>query len=346
VALNQWIERLLLLGVSLPTSQALSPAAPPPSLEPLIAALTPPYERFNRQAMRHGRRYRSGFWGIYVLSAGAVLFAVLPLALGWDSSNHRQHPYAGIFAVGEVLVIGAVITIFWLGHHRAWQERWLTARTTAELIWYLPVVAPLLDHGSDSAQEPNWYPRLFDPGQQVHAADEVARLCTENEPLARQHLRCAWSDPAFVTQYALWTQGILEQQVDYHRGVAAKQHALLERVHGLNSWLFGLTALAAIAHLAVHSLWLTLVTTFFPALGASLHGAIAQSESYRLGHTSGRLKTELRDAIDSIRRALEEFKASRDSSSLRKAIKASIELILEEHQDWHLLVRPHRLPLA
>jgi hypothetical protein len=25
---------------------------------------------------------------------------------------------------------------------------------------------------------------------------------------------------------------------------------------------------------------------------------------------------------------------------------AAIALILEEHQDWHLLVRPHRLPLA
>ena len=28
------------------------------------------------------------------------------------------------------------------------------------------------------------------------------------------------------------------------------------------------------------------------------------------------------------------------------AIEAAIALILEEHQDWHLLVRPHNLPLA
>jgi hypothetical protein len=344
VALHQWIERLLLLGVSLPAPQSAPGAAPPPALVPLIEAVTPAYQRFNGQAMRFARRYRGGFWGIYVLSAFAVLFAVLPLALGWDSSAHHTL-YARAFALGEVVVIGTVVMIFWLGHHRGWQERWLDARTTAEFIWYLPVVAPLLDHTA-SPREPNWYPRLFDPGQQAGAPDELAQLCAEHEPLARELLGCAWADPAFVAQYAAWTQGILEGQVGYHRGVNAKQHALLERVHRINSRLFGLTAIAALTHLWVHSLWLTLVTTFFPALGASLHGAIAQSEAYRLGHTSGRLMTELRDAIDSIQRALEAFTASSDPGRLREAIMAAIALILEEHQDWHLLVRPHRLPLA
>jgi hypothetical protein len=32
--------------------------------------------------------------------------------------------------------------------------------------------------------------------------------------------------------------------------------------------------------------------------------------------------------------------------SARAAIEAAIALILEEHQDWHMLVRPHQLPLA
>jgi len=32
--------------------------------------------------------------------------------------------------------------------------------------------------------------------------------------------------------------------------------------------------------------------------------------------------------------------------ALKAAIEAAIALILEEHQDWHLLVRPHNLPLA
>lgn len=344
MALHQWIERLLLIGVRLESAERAPSAPPPPELLPLVQALDSPYRTFNQRALRYGRRYRSGFWAIYLLSAIAVLFAVLPLALGWDSTSHR-HPHAVFYALGEVLVIGTVSTIYWLGHRKDWQEHWLKARTTAELTWYLPVVAPLLDHTVPS-QEPNWYPRLFDPGQQVHAADEVARLCAQSEPLARSALSCAWSDPAFVTAYTEWTSGILEQQVSYHRGVAVKQHSLLERVHRVNSWLFGLTALGAVTHLMIHTLWLTLVTTFFPALGASLHGAIAQSEAYRLGHTSSRLTVELKAAIDSIRIALEEFHGTGDATALKQAVTAAIGIILEEHQDWHLLVRPHHLPLA
>jgi hypothetical protein len=99
-------------------------------------------------------------------------------------------------------------------------------------------------------------------------------------------------------------------------------------------------------HLVIHTLWLSLVTTFFPALGASLHGALAQSEAYRLGTTSARLVAELQAAIARIRAALDERGTTGDVQGLKAAIEAAISLILEEHQDWHLLVRPHNLPLA
>src|SRR6267378_1289854 len=92
-------------------------------------------------------------------------------------------------------------------------------------------------------------------------------------------------------------------------------------------------------HRVLHTLWLSLVTTFFPALGASLHGALAQSEAYRLGTTSERLVAELQGAIDRIRTALHSVDPPRDVNALKAAIEAAIALILEEHQDWHLLVR-------
>jgi len=99
-------------------------------------------------------------------------------------------------------------------------------------------------------------------------------------------------------------------------------------------------------HLAIHTLWLSLVTTFFPALGASLHGALAQSEAYRLGSTSERLVAELQGAMDRIRTAFNQAHPEGNADVLKAAIEAAIALILEEHQDWHLLVRPHNLPLA
>jgi len=169
---------------------------------------------------------------------------------------------------------------------------------------------------------------------------------TEVADLARELLANAWSDPTFVSSYARWTIDILDEQRHYHYRIASKHHALRHRVHIVNSALFGLTAVGAVLHLAIHKLLLSLITCFFPALGASLHGALAQSESYRLGTTSERLVSELQGAMASIRTALDEAVAMGDVTALKAAIEAAIALILEEHQDWHLLVRPHNLPLA
>jgi hypothetical protein len=345
MALHQVIQRLLLIGAQVKSLPAPRAPRAPPVLLPLIEAIAGPYRKFDLRALHFGHRYRSGFWAIYLLSAIAVLFAVMPLALGWDSANHLLHPYAGLWALSEVIVIGTVSAIYWRGHRRDWQAEWLRARTTAELSWYLPMLAPLLDFAAP-ATEPNWYSRVFDPGQHLRGADDVAALCADNEPLARKLLATAWSDPQFISSYAEWTVDILEQQRHYHYRIASKQHALRHRVHLVNSTLFALTALGALLHLAIHTLWLSLVTTFFPALGASLHGALAQSEAYRLGTTSERLVAELQGAISRIRAAFDEAGSISDVNVLKAAVEAAIALIIEEHQDWHLLVRPHNLPLA
>jgi len=345
MALHQVIQRLLLIGAHIKSLPPPPVPQTPPALLPLIDAIAGAHQKFDELALHYGHRYRSAFWAIYLLSAIAVLFAVMPLALGWDSANHFLHPFAGLWAVAEVGVIGTVSAIYWLGHRHDWQAQWLRARTTAELSWYLPMLAPLLNFAA-AAKDANWYLRVFDPGQHLRGADDVAALCAANEPLARKLLATAWSDPAFISSYARWTVDILEQQRHYHYRIASKHHALRHRVHIVNSTLFALTALGALLHLAVHSLWLSLVTTFFPALGASLHGALAQSEAYRLGTTSERLVAELQGAIGRIRATLDAALATRDVKRLKAAIEAAIALILEEHQDWHLLVRPHNLPLA
>jgi hypothetical protein len=345
MSLHEFIERLLLAGAHLESLQPPPVPQPPAALKPLIEGVADSHGRFDERAIHYGHRYRSGFWAIYLLSALAVLCAVMPLALGWDSVLHQLHPYAGLWAVAEVCVIGTVSSIYWQGHRHDWQGQWLRARTTAELSWYLPMVAPLLDFAAP-AGEANWYLRVFDPGQHLRAADDVATLCTRSEPLARKLLAAVWSDPAFVASYIRWTIDILEQQRHYHHRVAIKQHALLHRVHRINSVLFALTALGALLHLVIHTLWLSLITTFFPALGASLHGALAQSEAYRLGATSERLAAELQGAINRIRATVDVNGSANDVGALKESIEAAIALILEEHQNWHLLIRPHRLPLA
>jgi hypothetical protein len=345
MGLHDAIVRLLLFGVQLPPAAPMVQAPPPAALRPLIDAIAVQHREFDQRAIHFGDRYRSGFWAIYLVSALAVLCAVMPLALGWDSPGHRLHSLAALWAAGEVLLIGTVSLIFWRGQRGHWQSQWLRARTIAELTWYLPMLAPLLDFDTSSA-ESNWYLRVFDPGQDLRSSEEVAALCERSEPLARQQLENAWKDPLFVEDYTSWASGILAGQVLYHRRVAVRQHALLRRVHAVTSWLFGLTALGAFTHLFIHTLWLSLLTTFFPALAASLHGALAQSEAYRLGHTSERLAAQLNGAIERIRTASVAVSSPVDLATLKGSIEAAIALILEEHQDWHLLIRPHHLKLA
>jgi hypothetical protein len=345
MALHQVIQQLLLVGVRFETLPAPPALHPPQRLLPLIESIAAAHRKFDHRAIHYGHRYRSGFWAIYLLSAIAVLCAVMPLALGWDSALHAMHPLSGLWAVAEVLVIGSVSAIYWLGHRRDWQGQWLRARTTAELTWYLPLIAPLLDFSKPQTQ-PNWYLRVLDPGLDLRGADEIAALCTRSEPLARTLLAQAWSDPEFIAHYAQWTIDILEDQKRYHARIAVRQHALLHRVHRVTSVLFGLTALGALMHLLLHTLWLTLVTTFFPALGASLHGALAQSEAYRLSATSERLVRELQGAIVAISAARAGLAHGAGVETLKASVEAAVALILEEHQDWHMLVRPHHLSLG
>lgn len=345
--LHQTIQRVLLIGTSLPDLPAPPPLEPPQRLLALVKSIEAAHRLCDERAVHYGHRYRSGFWAIYLLSAIAVLCAVLPLALGWDDRGHALHPYAGLWAVTEVAVIATVSAIYWLGHRNDWQGEWLRQRTSAELAWYLPLLAPLVnfEHAGD---QPNWYARVFDPKQHLHSTDEVTAICARHEAMAQESTAHAWRDTTFVMSYARWTIDILQSQRRYHHGVALKQHALLHRVHGINSWLFGLTAFGALLHLVLHTLWLSLVTTFFPALGASLHGALAQSEAYRLTATSERLANDLQASIERIKRSLTEVGAAAvvDAAGVKNAITDALALILEEHQDWQMLVRPHHLPLA
>ncbi|MDB6087991.1 MAG: hypothetical protein JWN85_775 [Gammaproteobacteria bacterium] len=343
--LHQSIQRLLLIGAHLESPVAPPVPAPPKRLQPMIDSLARARGEFDQRAIRYGHRYRSGFWAIYLLSAFAVLCAMLPLALGWDSASHALHPFAGFWAVAEVVVIATVSTIFWRGRRSDWQGEWLRARTTAELISYLPLIAPLVDFTKPEA-EPNWYLRVLDPGQHLRASDEIARACRINEARTRELLADAWADPDFIASYAQWSMGILQAQKIYHVRTAIRSHALLHRVHRVTSWLFALTALGALGHLLIHSRWLSLVTTFFPALAASLHGALAQSEAYRLHATSESVATKLQTAVDEIGRSGSASPCGPSVTGFKSAVASAVAMILEEHQDWHMLVRPHHLPLA
>jgi len=345
VALHQQIQRLLLIGARLDTPPAPPVPEPPAHLRPLIESLAQAHAEFDARAIRFGHRYRSGFWAIYLLSAIAVLCAMMPLALGWDDLSSYMHSYAAGWVIAEILVIAAVAAIYWRGHRNDWQGEWLRARTVAELTSYLPLIAPLIDFGKSGA-EPGWYARAGLQGQHTTTPDEVEALCQANEARVRELLGDAWSDPLFVAAYAEWAIGILQTQQAYHARVARRSHVLRHRIHRVTTGLFAFTALAALAHLLVHSRLISLITTVCPALAAALHGAVAQSEAFRLEAASERVAIELQKASAEIRGSLNVEPHLSRNEKLKSSIRDAIRLILQEHQDWYMLVRPHHLPLG
>lgn len=315
--------------------------APPPQVAHLLAAVGPAHAQSNARAIRAGRRYRGAFWSLYLLSALAVLCAVMPLALGWDARGHAPHPWAAFWAVLEVVVIAVLGLTYLHGQRHDWQGQLLASRTDAELAWYLPLLAPLVVPAAPDAPV-NWYARLAAGAMHAPPGAAVDALCAQLEPPAHAALLHAWSDPAFVQAYVTWAVSQFEAQRSYHERVAQRSEALMRRMHKINGCLFALTLAAALAHLALHCVWLSLATIFFPALAAALHGALAQSESYRLAAASWRLAAGLAGAVSSIGA----LQAAGEPAALRAAIEAALTLILDEHRDWHMLVRPHHLPLG
>jgi hypothetical protein len=339
MALHESVQNLLLIGHRPPLPPSPRTAPPPAALRELVEALRPEHRAANERAIAYGHHWRSAFWALYLLSVAAVLLAVLPIALDWDAPAHPLHRLAPLWGLAELAIIGTVGGTYAVGHRRDWQGRWLSARTQAELVWYLPLAAALLDW--QAAPRPgHWYTRLLGPlGAEVEDPG-IEALCERLDARARQGLHGAWDEPAFVKGFGDWLLAIIDGQRHYHQRIAARHHALQHRVHTLNTWLFGLTTAGTAVHLAWHAKWLLVVSTVFPALGASLHGALAQSESFRLEASSERLNEQFQ------RLAGEIAHVGNDPIELRRLGTETLRLLLGEHQDWHMLVRPHQLPLG
>ncbi|HEY1091448.1 MAG TPA: hypothetical protein VGE47_10165 [Burkholderiaceae bacterium] len=334
--LHQSVQNLLLLGTQFHHAPPPAPATPPAALQALIAALKPEHDACNARAIEFGHRYRSAFWALYLLSALAVLFAVLPDGLGWTDAQHPLHRYAPLWGLGELAVIATVVGLYLRGHKRDWQGQWLSARMQAELIGYLPLAASLQEP-QEQGFAARWFATIAGGAESSAEMERVQGLCRQHAALA-----CV---PVDLAGWARWMRALVAGQQHYHERVARRHHALQHRTHKINAALFVLTALGTAAHLFWHQSWLLLVATVFPALGAALHGALAQSEAYRLEMSSQRLAAELlalQAAIGAVDLAAPEAARTR----LQALGQRALDLILAEHHDWHQLVRPHRLPLG
>lgn len=347
MALHERLQQLLLIGVR-PSQRPRPPHVEPPvALAELVQAVRPAWQALDAQAVAMGHRYRSAFWALYLLSAVAVMLAVMPVALGWAATEHPLHRHAVLWGVLEVVVIASVALLYWRGGQQDWKGRWLAARAEAEMAGYLPLAAALRGaHAREDASD--WYAGLYGAqGWDEPAGPTVARLCREQAPGLDRWLSGAWQDEAFLRGFAAWTASELSGQCHYHHRTAERHHALLARGHRVSAGLFGLTALGALLHLFWHADVLMIATTSFPAFGAALHGALVQSEAHRLAENSVEMEQALARLTQRIEQVLQAPQLrGAPAQQLYDAAHAALGLILQEHKGWHAVVRPHHLPLG
>jgi hypothetical protein len=81
--------------------------------------------------------YRSGYVLTYLLSAMAVLVALLPMAAGFEGQART------ICVVTEFAMLVVILLLFVIGRKRQWYERWMEYRLLAEMIRQLRVLIPL-----------------------------------------------------------------------------------------------------------------------------------------------------------------------------------------------------------
>ncbi|HUU37296.1 MAG TPA: SLATT domain-containing protein [Candidatus Desulfaltia sp.] len=281
------------------------------------------YFRTDILALRYQHiHYKAGSF-VYALATGAVATAAFQ-ALFFPGWSH--------LALVEVVLIGAVLAIVWLGHRRSWHAKWIDYRFLAErfrsafflALSRVEVTAPRPPrHLSLAYSSKDWMITAFMsfwrglPRLKPFGRADFARL--------RSFILDAW----------------IEDQIRYHQGTAGRHRRRHRRLARIGNVLFGLTFAAAFLHfiglggefLGRLLLFLAIVS---PAVAASL-GAVRTHREY------------LRNAQRSqeMARHLQELKArmkeAQDLESFLPLVQEAEEVMLQENADWRVVVRFHEL---
>ena len=318
---------VLLAGSHAPEKTAVpaTAAPPPPVFAAVLHETAALRNEANREAGRVGDRYRSAYWATYLLSSLAVALALLPLGL---------RRAAGVAVVLEIATITAILAIFIIGSRQRWHLRWLDARTRAEHLRHLPLVAlseRIATLGARGPRSSRLSPTADDEAQ------AAARRATEGiAALSDDGLRGMLQDGSFRR----WFAGRLSEQIDYHRRRARDEHLLRHRIHRIALGCFVLTAIAVLAHLVVHSDWLSILAAFLPSFAAALAGIAAHSESERLEVDS----LKMVDRLEALSRDIDALGA--DPEATVQVVDRCLDALLSELEDWNAYARQKVLTLA
>ncbi len=337
---HRLIHGLLLAGhPDHPPPPPISEAPPP--IQMLTSLLEDHRSQFAAAARSLSSDYKGGYWMMYLLAPIAVMTAAAASVFG-----HFGPLLSGI----ELFVVLMILGLYIAMRQGQWQEGWIRARRTAEHLRYLPLIAPFV-----ADPRANWYEQF--------AARRGSRLTVDPE-LTRV---CAWlggggavgklrlDDPQFVAGYVKYVDDTLAQQIQYHAGKAAMEHALARRIGGMSVGFFGITILCtALLFLEALTGWfgfqgrilshyLRFLATGLPALGGGLRGLLAQGESHRVAAISEGMSIRLAQ----LRAELRAIPAGTNHvDDLENVVWNALQELLSEADTWMRLQESAELSVA
>lgn len=282
--------------------------------------------------------YRSGYVLTYLLSAIAVLVALLPMAAGLE--GEAQTICVGI----EFVMLLGTLLLFVTGRSRRWHERWMEQRLLAELIRQLRVLIPL-GGGRPFPRNPTHlgvYGNLSQTWMYWHMRAIARATGIPNAKVTHEYvLNCL----NYIDRIVGGPHG---GQLKFHQETEMRSEHIAHRLHMASTWLFGLTLFGIGVHLLLElsgvevpkaiDHWLVLASAFLPALAAALAGISNQGEFARVAKRSAAMA----DSFGRFARQIAVLRSS-DAQGLLKLAQVIplggeiAEVMVDEVADWRVV---------
>jgi hypothetical protein len=266
----------------------------------------------------------------------SAVFVLASLAVAIVATQEVLFPEELWMISLEVLVLLCLLAIPWL--NRRWQlhDRWISYRFLAERLRSCYFLA--LAGTGDRGEKPGRLAYFSDPSEEW-IARTLREVAIESLPMQVDVSRV----PSLSTYLANhWIQG----QIDYHRQASCRQGVWDKRLIRSTEVLFGVTLIAALAHMlgvGHHSdaHWaeiLILISISVPVIGASAHGIATQRQFRRHSERYERMVRLLEQLHG-------EMKVADSLEEVQRVAVETERIMREENSDWFGVVRFHDMEL-
>lgn len=318
------------------------------------------FDRVDRAATHSANKHRDEIVLIHLLAILAVFGAVAGKIDLWSVGDL-------VWTVLEIVTLVWIALLVGINNRRrrngvTSHDGWLHFRQAAEALRMSAMLHPLLA-GLTGLQRGVWGRK----GGKIHLDKPyhwlvIQLLRDAGLPDQQKALGLEPRLPALVTAL----QGLMDDQLAYHQGAAARYRESYHKLHGLTLAVFGIVFAVVLVHLSALGIgflegvhihvpeflvgfahcihdqhWLLIITAVAPALAAGLHGINTKAELHRLAKNSNRML----ERLGVFRQAISACAAGGKVMDLRAIALRATSAMYDEHDTWAELMADQELEI-